>query len=393
MFSRSTTASTSTWGDDVLEDNDGLSLSSLQKLACGELSPTHFDVSDIQRWEPGRFRFERMVQKAPRNKGQVDHMFDVALGQHVAVKMVPDDWVCESHELFKLKFPCATECPWVDLGISAFLMSIEYPYVCPLHGVYRSPQDTMHIVTDLASEGDLFDWSTHLELSPGLEREASVMPLAKQLMDAVRHLHDLQIVHRDLSMENVLVTRGVGDDTPRIQLIDFAMSSRERYVWGDDYGRPQYQAPEAHSGEMYDGFLSDAFAVGVVICSILTQEYLWASTRPGKCKIFDYYSACGFTALAARRKCFGRRLTLSQCMSEPVIRLLEGLLALSPARRFNLGEDAGFRLGRGSLWQELSERSSTVATKGACLRTPGHGGLRRIGSWASRGQPLPGSFH
>lgn len=79
------------------------------------------------------------------------------------------------------------------------------------------------------------------------------MPLVVQLLDCVRRLHRASIVHGDLSMENILLTRcGPGGElAPRI--IDFGMSSRSRFR-SDFVGKSCYQAPEMHGGAVYDGF-------------------------------------------------------------------------------------------------------------------------------------------
>jgi len=329
---------------------DGFEESAFE-VVCRSSLHARFDIADIQRWESGRFRMERMLQGAPRNKGRVDHMLDAAFGEHVAVKRVPNDWMCECQALFARQRARETERPWVDLGCSAFLTTVRFPYACPLRGVYRS-KDFTHIVSDLASEGDLFSWSLTRSEGPGLAREAVMWPLARQVMDAVRMLHDLSIVHRDISAENILVTRNTSDGVLQIQLIDFGMATRSRYGQGNGYGKPVYQAPETHSGMVLDGFLLDAFAVGVVLCGMLTQQHPWMSTRPGGCKASSFYSAHGFRALAQRRKCFGKRQTMAQCISEAAMQVLDGLLSVEPAERLILGETAPFDGNRRSVWQE-----------------------------------------
>lgn len=312
----------------------------------------NFDASDVQEWDAGRFALVRTIQTAHRNRGHVHQMFDRYYGQQVAVKQMPNEWVCKAHDDFVKKYTHERELPWVDIGCTYFLNSIGYPYCCQMQGVFRSLEHTF-VVSELALDGDLFGWSAACPEEPGPEREALVLPLARQVLDAVRLLHDLSIVHRDLSAENVLLSRRPRDGVLHIQLIDFAMATTERYATASEWGKPSYQAPEAHSGRVIDGFLLDTFAIGVMLYGLLVQEYPWISTQPGKCRAFECFQRRGFRELVQRRKRFQRQRSVLDCLSPPLLQLLEGLLALDPAERLTLGEVAGFENGEhGSVWLE-----------------------------------------
>lgn len=316
-------------------------------------SPLHgfFESGDIQRWCPARFQKLRTLQEAPRNQGRVDCMVDGFTVARVAVKSMPNEWVRECHESFVRTYPNETERPWMDIGCTAFLTSIEYPYVCPLLGVYRDEAMT-RVVADLATEGDLFDWAARKGTGAvGLGHEALVLPIARQIVDAVRLLHDHSIVHWDISLENVLLSRGRAG--LRIQLCDFGMASAERFIKGDGRGKPSYKAPEVSSGAICDGFACDAFSVGVVLHGLMLQQMPWASTELGRCKVFEFFRQHGFDALTRRRKSLGQGVPLCECMSPVGLQVLKGLLSVSPNDRFTLGECADFAgIDRRSVWQE-----------------------------------------
>lgn len=312
---------------------------------------TAFDTSEVWAWEPARFEMVGKVQDAVRNRGQVHQMVDTTRGKRVAVKCMPNDWVCSSHDDFVKQHPHETELPWQDIACSTFLNGIHYPYRCPLIGVYRD-DETTNVVTELASEGDLFSWcSGCVPEKLGPAREARVLPLARQIVDSVRQLHELSIVHRDVSLENILLSRELAPDARpsapeadeddvdfQIQVIDFGMTSTCRLFEKGACGKPSYQAPEVHTDKQYDGFLSDAFAVGVTLYCLLVGDYPWLSTRPGGCKCFDYVARHGFRAYLKKRKLRGGGGTVGENMSEPLVALLEGLLASDPNKRLTLGE-------------------------------------------------------
>lgn len=309
-----------------------------------------YDPAEVREWEPQRFAMLGKVQDAVRNRGQVHRMLDSIDRRYVAVKKMPNDWVCSNHDDFLKQHPLETEWPWQDIGCTTFLNRVGYSYGCSLLGVYRDGEYTS-IVTELASEGDLFAWCGGPgSIAPGPAREVILLPLAKQILQGVMKLHEMSLVHRDLSLENILLTSTSDDKPLKIQVIDFGMTSTSRRFRKSVRGKASYQAPELHTEDEYDGFLSDAFAVGVTLYAALVKDYPWLSTRPGGCKCFDYASKHGFRAYVHKRKLRCGVGTVAQHMSEPVIQLLEGLLAFDPAQRTTLGESVW--TARRSVWDE-----------------------------------------
>lgn len=309
-----------------------------------------FSRAEVRQWEPARFRALGKLQDAVRNKGQVHRMLDVVEGRSVAVKKMPNDWACSGQEDFLAQHPSEMEHPWQDVGCTAFLNRVGYPYACRLLGVYRDAAHT-YVVSELASEGDLFSWCADPAFpAPGLGREAHVAPVARCVFDAVLRLHEMSIVHNDISLENILLAGAAAGGGPEVRVIDFGMAATGRRIRRRVRGKAAYQAPETHTEEEYDGFLADAFAVGVALYAALVKDYPWLSTREGQCKCFEYVCKHGFRAYLRKRKLPGGGSSVAQHLSEPSVQLLEGLLALDPTERLTLGESAW--PGRRSVWDE-----------------------------------------
>lgn len=255
------------------------------------------------------------------------------------MKRMPNWWICKDHQEFLKKNPGETELPWQDLGCSLFLARLGYHFVARTLGVYRDDLHT-YVVTTLAEEGDLFTWSQGEQaqgLPPGPQRERFVKTIARQMFIATAWLHNLCIVHRDLSMENVLVSRSDRGEL-QLQLIDFALASTERFQ-RHSAGKARYQAPEMHSDFEYDGFRCDTFSLGVTLYGVLLDGQPWASTDPGACAAFKYCCDCGFRALLQRRKMRTSNVRISECISQSVAEILCGLLAFEPCSRLTLGEN------------------------------------------------------
>jgi len=313
-----------------------------------------FDPSEVRPWDPQRFQKVRVLQDAARNHGQVHLMLDTHSDEPVAVKQIPNSWICSNHSEFLSKHPLETELPWQDLGCVRFLESAGYPFVCPLRGVFRNETHTFFVYA-YASEGDLFSMAV-TGLCPGQNREVFMLPVVQQLLEGARQLHERDIAHRDISPENIICFRN-GDDEQKMQIkiIDFGMASALRFMRNHAIGKPSYMAPEMHGSDDYDTFLADAFSVGVVIWALLVQDYPWLSTKPGMCKRFAYAQKHGLRAFMAKQKIRGHSDRIGDRLSESLKRLLIGLLEFNPAHRLTLGESTYG--SRHSVWDEAWPQS------------------------------------
>lgn len=317
-----------------------------------DLERSILEVSVIKPWTPDDFVCLRKLQDALRNHGTVELMQCTGIGGNfVAVKRMPNRWMTSGPREFSEKYPKSSEKPWFDLGLVNLLHSQGFPYVCELHGVFQDSKIT-YVVSALASEGDLFTWCDALA-DVGEPREAKMKPIARQVLSAVAWLHDLGISHRDLSLENILLSKEEGK--LQVKLIDYGMGTVGRNCCNEIRGKQSYQAPEMHApGGAYDGFLTDAFALGVIMFCLASQDYPWQSTQPGRCQLFQYVSAKGFRAFIERRKLrkgSGQRLV--DVFTESLVALIEGLVALKPNDRLTLGERSWRKRGeasRPSVW-------------------------------------------
>merc|ERR1740121_2882419 len=230
-------------------------------------------AAGILPWDGQRFTRVKQLEEAHRNYGCVELMREG--DTFVAVKKMPTMWIRSSPDKFDAQYPDASERPWVDVGLVRRLNEIQYPYSVKLVGVFADSKNT-YVVSSLASEGDLFAWCNR-DPKPGLEREAAMHPLARQIFTGVSWLHDLGVAHRDLSLENLLLHNE--DGAMRIKIIDFGMATLDLSASAEIRGKQSYQAPEIHLAQPFDTFMTDPFSLGVVLFAMGAQDYPWSATK------------------------------------------------------------------------------------------------------------------
>lgn len=102
-----------------------------------------------------------------------------------------------------------------------------------------------YIVIDLCSGGDMYDY---LERRNFRIPEKRAWELASQLCGAVFYLHSFNIVHRDLKLENVMMTDDSDTAVPKV--VDFGLSAFVEPNSGvkESVGTVAYAAPEIFQG-------------------------------------------------------------------------------------------------------------------------------------------------
>lgn len=329
-----------------------------QNVAPLDLDMTLHELArGVKPWNKGGgIVFIKTLQDAVRNHGRVDLMETGST--KIAVKRMPNRWMRVGPKEFREQYPTASERPWHDLGFVKQLNTRGFPYCCELLGVFRDDTHS-YVQTTFATEGDLFGWCD-CEPKPGKAREDVMMPLVVQVFTGVRWIHAIGISHRDLSLENILLTR---DDAGKLQvkIIDFGMGTLKRWCTKEVRGKQSYQAPEMHGDEEYDAFLTDTFALGVVVFAMAVQDYPWISTKKGSCQLYEYVKAFGFLKLLERRKLRkGSGERLIEVLSEPMTQMLGGLLQVNAQDRAVLGEPC-WEESRQNVWDMAWLRGQRAA--------------------------------
>ena len=157
----------------------------------------------------------------------------------------------------------------------------KHPSVVHLKAFSNTDGSRALLVMNYCPGGDLFEVAS---LNLAVLVPSLVRRIFAELVSAVRYLHQKQIVHRDIKLENVLLNIPVAahPDVPNWQtldravvtLTDLGLSRRipeppESPLLTTRCGSEDYAAPELLMGQQYDGRQTDAWALGVLLYALI----------------------------------------------------------------------------------------------------------------------------
>jgi len=271
----------------------------------------------------------------------------------VAVKIIPKTTVEASCLMEKIR---------AELRIMKAIAASS-PFLCYCRGAFQSDQ-VLLLAMNYASCGDLL---FHLQLEGSFD-EGRVRVMMMQIVLGLQHLHLRGVVHRDLKLENILVT-----SEGRIQISDFGLSkflprlkstskssrmdsvyashlteepdapmscfptrifsrtsksANSDVVWGKANticGTPAYRAPEVIEGKEY-GMEVDYWALGCMAYECLTG---WSAFRGKTLKALNKF------ILKDQPRLHNLRRPISTAAKKFVL----ALLAKDPMHRLGFGSD------------------------------------------------------
>ncbi|XP_069544113.1 caM kinase-like vesicle-associated, like [Brachyistius frenatus] len=142
------------------------------------------------------------------------------------------------------------------------LKLVNHPNILQLIDTFETRKEYF-IIQELATGGDVFDWI--LDQGNYTERDAS--NVIRQVLEAVAYLHSLNIVHRNLKLENLMYY--TENNHNKVVLRDFYLSRFENGSITEPCGTPEYLAPEVVARHRY-GRPVDCWAVGVIMFILLS---------------------------------------------------------------------------------------------------------------------------
>ncbi|KAH0563805.1 testis-specific serine/threonine-protein kinase 1-like [Cotesia glomerata] len=155
------------------------------------------------------------------------------------------------------------------------LMKLDHPHVVQIHSIIQR-RSKYYIFMQFAESGDLLEYIT--KNGPVGENQARVW--LRQLTLGLQYLHEMEIAHRDIKCENVLLTINFNVKLADFGFARFVTDTRGKHVLSDTFcGSLLYAAPEILKGIPYNPKIADIWSLGVIVYTILNKAMPFDETN------------------------------------------------------------------------------------------------------------------
>jgi len=210
-----------------------------------------------------------------------------------------------------------------------FLENMNHKNIIKVYGhgfgilqlVSGTTQKVYYIIMDYLNHGSL---SSQIGKNAGFGEDLGRLIFA-QLLDGLEAIHNSNIVHRDIKLDNIMVS---GDDYT-LKYVDFGFATEKSSGYLTSYlGTPNYAAPELHMKRPYLGVYEDIFSLGVTLFITVTGYLPFTLSIPND-PLYHYISIGDYNNYWRKRN-----IKVSQSFME----LFNNLVAFDPSQRPSISE-------------------------------------------------------
>lgn len=163
--------------------------------------------------------------------------------------------------------------------------------------------------------------------------EDDIKNIMIQLTNAIQFLHSHNIIHCDLKLDNIIITK---DQT--IKVIDYDLSiictNNEGYISSSIFGTMQYIAPESYDLCIYSK-KTDIWQLGIILYILITQKF------PHDCEITlvnSYSNLCRQNIFKHIDLSIAKEIILKNNYDINLFHLLENMLTFDESKRINIDD-------------------------------------------------------
>ena len=247
------------------------------------------------------YKYGRLLGKGAF--GKVNLALHIASGKLVAIKSFNKKKLVTEHSKQKIK---------TEIDVLKKLKHCKY-----FTKIYDTFQTGTHIF--IIMEFICADLLGFIRKREKLNEKISKV-IFKQIIQGLKYMHKLNIVHRDIKLDNLLL-----DLSNTIKICDFGVSkilkSSDELMY-DHCGTPAYLAPEVFGNNGYKGFSCDIWSLGV------TLYYMLKGEQPFQGKNLE----------ELKKNIFSKKYNKIEFISEEAEDLIDKMLTKNPEERITLDE-------------------------------------------------------
>jgi serine/threonine protein kinase len=209
---------------------------------------------------------------------------------------------------------------------------LKHPNIVNLRDVVFEPPEPNHeyvmLISDLVDGGSLYEHVQH-----GAMPEPDAQYVFKQIISGVEYCHKQGVVHRDLKLENLLLTA-----TPPqvVKIADFGVSkdTSVNSMPKTQVGTISYMAPEVtminkrDSGVLDYGAAADVWSLGVILFVLVCGRYPFGFDGPK--------SQGGMPTFRVYERIRSGLVEFPPSLSPEILEMLQGMLTTDPLSRWTL---------------------------------------------------------
>ncbi|KAI9339574.1 kinase-like domain-containing protein [Obelidium mucronatum] len=140
---------------------------------------------------------------------------------------------------------------------------LHHPNIAQLYEVLTT-ESKIYMFTEYCAGGEAFDFLCNVNRMD--DQDPVTRKMFREIVEAVAYCHEKNFVHRDLKLENVLLTE---DFTVKVIDFGFTRPYNERNLLDTYCGSVAYAAPEMITGKKYSGPRADIWSLGVILYTLL----------------------------------------------------------------------------------------------------------------------------
>jgi len=165
---------------------------------------------------------------------------------------------------------------------ASMAMRLDHPNVCRILRLGEADEGLIYLVMPFL-QGQLL---SEREVQGGPMELGAGLAVMRQVCAGLHHAHELQIVHRDVKPENIMLV-AEGANGERAVVMDFGLAKERRAdaalqkltATGIILGTPEFMSPEQIRGKPLDG-RSDIYALGIVAFEMFCGKLPFEGRNP-----------------------------------------------------------------------------------------------------------------